>query len=106
LIVAPDAAGQRLDVFLAAAVAGVSRSQLSRHVAVGAVTVNGGASAPSRKLRAGDVVVWTPPPVAETELRAEEIPSRSSTRIAGSSSSTSRRASSSTPRPGTRTGRS
>jgi 23S rRNA pseudouridine1911/1915/1917 synthase len=29
---------------------------------------------PSRKLRAGDVVVWTPPPVAVTELRAEDIP--------------------------------
>jgi 23S rRNA pseudouridine1911/1915/1917 synthase len=74
LVVPPEAAGQRLDVFLAGAVDGVSRSQLSRHVALGAVTVNGGASAPSRKLRDGDVIVWTPPPVAETDLRAEEIP--------------------------------
>ncbi|HVU51052.1 MAG TPA: RluA family pseudouridine synthase [Polyangia bacterium] len=64
----------RLDVFLASEIAEVSRSQLSRHVAEGAVTVNGAASAPSRKLRAGDVVVWTPPPVAPTELVAEEIP--------------------------------
>ena len=38
------------------------------------MTVNGAAGAPSRKLRAGDVVVWTPPPVAETEIAAEEIP--------------------------------
>jgi 23S rRNA pseudouridine1911/1915/1917 synthase len=74
LIVEPSAAGQRLDVFLASAIADVSRSQLSRHVAEGAVTVNGAATSPSRKLRAGDVVVWTPPPVATTELVAEEIP--------------------------------
>src|SRR5262249_6930148 len=74
VIVPLEGAGKRLDVFLASAIADVSRSQLSRHVAEGAVTVNGAASAPSRKLRAGDVVVWTPPPVAPTELVAEEIP--------------------------------
>ena len=74
MVVPPAAAGKRLDVFLASAIADVSRSQLSRHVAEGAVTVNGATSAPSRKLRAGDVVVWTPPPVAPTELRPEAIP--------------------------------
>ena len=74
MVVSPAAAGKRLDVFLASEIAEVSRSQLSRHVAEGAVTVNGAPSAPSRKLRAGDVVVWTPPPVAATELVAEEIP--------------------------------
>jgi 23S rRNA pseudouridine1911/1915/1917 synthase len=31
-------------------------------------------AAPSRKLREGDVVVWTPPPVAETDIAAEAIP--------------------------------
>jgi 23S rRNA pseudouridine1911/1915/1917 synthase len=61
-------------VFLAGEIADVSRTQLSRHVAEGAVTVNGAAGAPSRKLRAGDVIVWTPPEVQPTELRAEEIP--------------------------------
>src|SRR5262249_42937441 len=74
VVVPPDAAGKRLDVFLALAIADVSRSQLSRHVAEGAVTVNGATTAPSHKLRAGDVVVWTPPPVVSTELVAEEIP--------------------------------
>ncbi len=74
LVVPAEAAGQRLDLFLAGAVDGVSRSQLTRHVTLGAVTVNGGASAPARKLRAGDVIVWTPPPVAATEIRAEDIP--------------------------------
>jgi 23S rRNA pseudouridine1911/1915/1917 synthase len=74
LVVPPAGAGKRLDVFLASAITDVSRSQLGRHVGLGAVTVNGATSAPSRKLRAGDVVVWTPPPAAPTEIVAEEIP--------------------------------
>jgi 23S rRNA pseudouridine1911/1915/1917 synthase len=74
LVVSPELAGQRLDLFLAACVPGVSRSQLARHVGEGAVTVNGGASAPSRKLRAGDVVVWTAPAAVPTEILAEDIP--------------------------------
>ena len=64
----------RLDLFLAGAIPEVSRSQLTRQIAQGAVTVNEAVFPPSRKLRAGDVVVWTPPPVVATELRAEEIP--------------------------------
>ncbi len=74
LVVPPGSAGKRLDVFLASAIAEVSRSQLGRHIGQGAVSVNGAASVPSRKLRAGDVVVWTPPPVVPTELVAEDIP--------------------------------
>jgi 23S rRNA pseudouridine1911/1915/1917 synthase len=68
-------AGQRLDVFLASALTDVSRSQVGRHIGQGAVTVNGvAASAPSRKLKTGDVIIWEPPPVAKTELVAEDIP--------------------------------
>jgi 23S rRNA pseudouridine1911/1915/1917 synthase len=74
LVVPQSSTGQRLDVFLAAAIADVSRSQLARHIGLGAVTVNGAPGAPSRKLRAGDVVVWTPPPVVATEIEAEDIP--------------------------------
>jgi 23S rRNA pseudouridine1911/1915/1917 synthase len=74
LVVATPAAGTRLDVFLAGEIADVSRSQLTRHIGQGAVTVNGAPGAPSRKLRAGDVVVWAPPPVAPTEILAEDIP--------------------------------
>ena len=41
----------------------------------GAVTVGGAIiSTPSRKLRAGDQVVWSPPVVEETEIGAEDIP--------------------------------
>ncbi len=64
----------RLDSFLAGEVPEVSRSQLSRQIGQGAVTVNDAVFPPSRKLRAGDVIVWTPPPVAVTELRGEDIP--------------------------------
>jgi 23S rRNA pseudouridine1911/1915/1917 synthase len=64
----------RLDSFLAGELPEVSRSQLSRQIGQGAVTVNDTVFPPSRKLRAGDVVVWTPPPVVVTELRGEDIP--------------------------------
>ena len=52
-MVAADAAGQRLDLFLAHSVGEVSRSQLARQIGEAAVTVNGAAGTPSRKLRAG-----------------------------------------------------
>lgn len=69
--------GLRLDVVLAAHVHGTSRSQLARQIGEGAVTVGGQVSgAPSRKVRAGDEIVWTAPPVAATELVAEDIPLR------------------------------
>jgi 23S rRNA pseudouridine1911/1915/1917 synthase len=74
LVVPPDGAGQRLDLFLAREVPGISRSQVARQIGLAAVTVNGAAGTPSRKLRAGDVVVYDPPPVAPTEIVAEELP--------------------------------
>lgn len=73
-MVTPELAGQRLDVFLASVVRDVSRSQLARHIAEGAVTVSGARTVPSHKVKSGDVVVWTPPPVAPVALVAEEIP--------------------------------
>jgi 23S rRNA pseudouridine1911/1915/1917 synthase len=73
-VVAADGVGDRLDLFLAGQVEGVSRSQLARQIGEGAVTVNGAAGTPSRKLRAGDVIVWTPPPPVATEVVAEAIP--------------------------------
>ena len=74
-VVAPSAAGRRLDLVLAAEFPQVSRTQFSRHVSEGAVTVNGKSAAPSRKLRAGEVIVWTPAaPRPSLELRAQDIP--------------------------------
>ena len=72
-VVAATAAGQRLDVFLSQEIADVSRSQLARQIGQAAVTVNGAAGVPSRKLHAGDVVVWEPPPAVATEIAAEAI---------------------------------
>ena len=77
LVVAPGAAGRRLDLVLAAEFPQVSRTQFTRHVSEGAVTVNGKAVAPSRKLRVGEVIAWTPrEPRPSTELRAQNIPLR------------------------------
>ena len=72
-MVAADAAGQRLDLFLAQNVSEVSRSQLARQIGEAAVTVNGAVGTPSRKLRRGDVVVWTPPPPVPTTIEPEAI---------------------------------
>jgi 23S rRNA pseudouridine1911/1915/1917 synthase len=76
LVVPAAARGQRLDVMLSAEIAAVSRSQLARHIAEGAVTVNGERAVPSRKVRAGDVVTWSPPPPVPVEVRAQDIPLR------------------------------
>jgi 23S rRNA pseudouridine1911/1915/1917 synthase len=75
-VVAAAAQGQRLDVMLAEEIAQVSRSQLARHIAEGAVTVNGERVVPSRKVKAGDVVLWTPPAPTAVDLAPEEIPLR------------------------------
>lgn len=68
--------GLRLDVVLAARVAGVSRTQLARQIGEAAVTVNGRTAAPSQRMRSGDHVVWVPPPVRQIQLLAEDIPLR------------------------------
>jgi 23S rRNA pseudouridine1911/1915/1917 synthase len=73
-VVAQAAVGQRLDLFLAQQIESVSRSQLARQIGQAAVTVNGEAGAPSRKLRLGDVVTWEAPPVVATEIAAEATP--------------------------------
>jgi 23S rRNA pseudouridine1911/1915/1917 synthase len=69
-----DAAGTRLDVFLAARLPEQSRSQLARHIGEGAVTVNDQVTAPSRKVRAGEQVRWSPPAAVPTAIAAEAIP--------------------------------
>jgi 23S rRNA pseudouridine1911/1915/1917 synthase len=73
-VVAADAVGQRLDLFLSRNVAEVSRSQLARQIGEAAVTVNGAAGTPSRKLKPGDIVVWTPPEPVATTIEAEAMP--------------------------------
>ena len=74
LVVTAEHAGKRLDVYLAAVLPTESRSQLTRQISEGAVTLGGAIGVPSRKVRAGDVIVWSPPPVVPTSLVAEDIP--------------------------------
>jgi 23S rRNA-/tRNA-specific pseudouridylate synthase len=57
-VVASGDAGRRLDLFLAGQVDTLSRSQLARQIGQAAATVNGAVGAPSRKLKAGDIVVF------------------------------------------------
>jgi 23S rRNA pseudouridine1911/1915/1917 synthase len=71
-----DAAGRRLDVVLSERIKDVSRTQISRHISEGAVTLNGKSASPSQKVRKGDTVVWTPPAAREVEIVAEDIPLR------------------------------
>lgn len=57
--ISPDTSGQRLDAFLTAALAPLSRAAVQRLVKAGAVTVNETARTPHYALREGDVVVVT-----------------------------------------------
>jgi 23S rRNA pseudouridine1911/1915/1917 synthase len=75
VVVGAEGAGKRIDVALAAALEGVSRSQVARHIAEGSLTVNGTpAAAPSQKVRAGDVLHWQPAPARPVAIEAEAIP--------------------------------
>ncbi|MBC8141988.1 MAG: RluA family pseudouridine synthase [Armatimonadetes bacterium] len=69
-----DASGERLDVFLAARIPALSRSQVQRIVSEGAATVNGAAAKPSQKLFAGDAVTLTVPPLRDATAKPEAIP--------------------------------
>ena len=74
-VVAADAAGQRLDLFLARHnVAEVSRSQLARQIGEAAVTVNGAAGTPSRKLRTGRRGRLDAAAAGADDVAAEAIP--------------------------------
>ncbi len=76
LIVGQEGSGKRLDTLLAGEIEDVSRTQLARHIAEGAVTVNGGRAVPSRKCKRGDVILWTPPAVVPVDMPAQAIPLR------------------------------
>ena len=73
-VVEPADAGERLDGYLASRELPFSRSQLKRRIDEGEVTVNGEAVKPSRKLRAGDLISFAPPPAVPVALAAEAIP--------------------------------
>ncbi len=75
LVVLRDAAGQRLDRFLAAAMTGAelapSRAELQRWIELGRVTVDGAVKRASDKVRAGSEVVVVPAPPPKTAAEGE-----------------------------------
>src|SRR3984885_10209864 len=75
LVVPVEAAGWRLDQFLAGQLSGVSRSRVQQLVEQGDVLVEGKHEKASLKLRGGEQVVVTgQQQVAPLEARAEDIP--------------------------------
>ena len=69
-----DAAGTRLDSFLAAEVEGLTRSAAQRLMEEGRVSVNGKITAKSYKLTGGEEISLTLPEVEEVDVVAQEIP--------------------------------
>jgi 23S rRNA pseudouridine1911/1915/1917 synthase len=67
-------AGARLDAFLAARVAGFSRTRLKQAIEDGDVLVAGRAAKPSYKLRAGDAVELETPAPPASNFTPEDIP--------------------------------
>jgi 23S rRNA pseudouridine1911/1915/1917 synthase len=74
LIVPGEAAGLRLDRFLAASGHGWSRSQVTRWIAEGHVTRNGRPSKPAQFLQPGDVIDVVPPAPTPSELVPQKMP--------------------------------
>lgn len=75
LIAPPEAAGQRLDQFLAAQIDGVSRSRVQLLLEQGDVLVDGARPKASLKLRGGETIVITGEPhPAPLKATAEDIP--------------------------------
>lgn len=73
VIVSPEEAGTRADVFLTAHF-DVTRTAAARLLDEGAALVNGKVAAKNYKLRVLDIVTLEMPPVKEVETRAENLP--------------------------------
>lgn len=73
VIVSPEEAGTRADVFLTAHF-DVTRTAAARLLEEGAALVNGKVAAKNYKLRVSDIVTLEMPPVKETETKAENLP--------------------------------
>jgi 23S rRNA pseudouridine1911/1915/1917 synthase len=69
-----DGEPARLDVFIAGAVPGMTRSTAQRLIEAGLVTVDGTVQKPSLKLKGGERISVTIPPPTAAEPEAETIP--------------------------------
>ncbi|MEM6689276.1 MAG: RluA family pseudouridine synthase [Planctomycetota bacterium] len=74
LIVSDDAAGTRLDLYLAQSCDGYSRSQIRDAVQAGAAQIDGRVVRPSFKVKAGQEIRFHVPPPAIDETIPENIP--------------------------------
>ncbi|WP_018181273.1 RluA family pseudouridine synthase [Kaistia granuli] len=75
LVVEPDAAGRRLDAYLAAAIAELSRSRLKSLIEAGHVSIGGATIVEAKKaVNAGDVIRVAVPPAVAPEPEGEPIP--------------------------------
>ena len=74
MLVSQDAAGLRLDRFLAGSGHGWSRSQVARWIDEGAVLRNGRLSKPSQLLVPGDAIEVSPPKPRPSEIVAQALP--------------------------------
>ncbi|MBN9058135.1 MAG: RNA pseudouridine synthase, partial [Rhizobiales bacterium] len=75
LVVEPDAAGRRLDAYLAAAIAELSRSRLKALIEAGHVSIGGATIVEAKKaVNAGDVIRVAVPPAVAPEPEGEPIP--------------------------------
>jgi pseudouridine synthase, RluA family len=66
--------GQRLDVFLAAKMAHISRSQLQRLIGTGSVQVNGVVAKPSQRVQTGDLLQIEVPAPRLARIEPQNIP--------------------------------
>jgi 23S rRNA pseudouridine1911/1915/1917 synthase len=74
LIVEPEAAGQRLDAYLAHTLPKYSRVQLRKVIGAGGVKVNGQGTKVAHRLAAGDRIELVLPPMNAAGPHPEEIP--------------------------------
>src|SRR5271166_1845021 len=75
LIVSPEDSAQRLDQYLAAQIAEVSRARLQQLIEKGEVLVNGAAAKASLRLKGDEhIVIMGPPQAPPLRAMAEEIP--------------------------------
>lgn len=74
LVVGAEAAGSRLDAFLAQSIDGLSRSRAQRAVEDGDIIVNGTLAKVSQKLRTGDRIDIDLPEPAPADIVPEELP--------------------------------
>lgn len=75
LVVGKDREGERLDVFLASVVEGLSRARIQKLIKEGYVKVNQVPSKPGYRIKEGDLVYLVlPPPQAPQEVKPERVP--------------------------------